>query len=110
MHQLRLDRFMTLWGHALSSPCAAADRLHFANQSVAKTTGSPTSPAASCFVMCSGMDNSINVWRRRCTAASTYGARAHGGLGAWKAGAEPQGEKPEGAQAQDGWMERKEQA
>lgn len=29
---------MTLWGHALFSPCTAADCLHFANQSVAMVT------------------------------------------------------------------------
>lgn len=42
---------MTLWGHgALSSPCPAADCLHFANQSVTMTTP-PRSPLR-CFLFC----------------------------------------------------------
>lgn len=35
---------MTLWGHALFSPCTAADCLHFANQSVAMVTHPSPSP------------------------------------------------------------------
>lgn len=35
---------MTLWGHALFSPCTATDCLHFANQSVAMVTHPSPSP------------------------------------------------------------------
>lgn len=35
---------MTLWGHALFSPCTAADCLHFANQTVAMVTHPSPSP------------------------------------------------------------------